>query len=292
MTDRSRFEQMLEHLINEDQDKAKELFHQLVVEKSRQIYEGILAEDFGIYEIDDEDEKEDEIEDGDIGGDATDDFIDDVDADSEGEGDFGGEGEFGGEGDFGGEEDEGSLEDRVIDLEDALDELRAEFEELMSGEEGEDHESDFDSESGEGEENDEGEFGGSDFGDEEDEGEEELKDSFMREYVEKVGGGSNYTQFSKPGDDGQNTKSVLAKPASSMTGHGKAVNFSGESSSGGTKGGLLAPSTKEENFGNVNVPGGNAGKTGFKTKQPGHGAEKKGSGESAENKKSIIGGKK
>jgi two-component SAPR family response regulator len=46
MTDRSKFEQMLEHLVNEDTDKAKELFHQLVVEKSREIYENILADDF------------------------------------------------------------------------------------------------------------------------------------------------------------------------------------------------------------------------------------------------------
>ena len=46
MTDRSKFEQMLEHLVNEESDKAKELFHQLVVEKSREIYENILSEDF------------------------------------------------------------------------------------------------------------------------------------------------------------------------------------------------------------------------------------------------------
>ena len=44
--------------------------------------------------------------------------------------------------------------------------------------------------------------------------------------------------------------------------------------------------------GNVNVPGGNAGKTGFKKKEPGHGAEKKGTGEvGGVDKKSLIGGK-
>lgn len=279
MTDRSKFEQMLEHLINEDQDKAKELFHQLVVEKSREIYEGILAEEFGMYETDDEDEMAGEFGDeGDIGGDETDDFIDDVDGDDEG---------FGDESEEGSEED---LEDRIIDLEDQLEELRAEFEELMGTEE-EEHGGEFGSE----DEGEEGEFGDDeegefDFGSE-DEEDEELKDSFMREYVEQIGG-KTYNAYAKGGDDGQNTKSVLAKSAKSPTGHGKPVNFSGESKSGGTQGGLAKPSTKEENFGNVNVPGGNAGKTGFKTKEAGHGAEKKGSGESAENKKSIIGGKK
>ena len=44
MTDRAKFEQMLEYLINEDQQKAEELFHELVVAKSRSIYENLLDE--------------------------------------------------------------------------------------------------------------------------------------------------------------------------------------------------------------------------------------------------------
>jgi hypothetical protein len=278
MTDRSKFEQMLEHLINEDQDKAKELFHQLVVEKSREIYEGILAEEFGMYETEDEDEMAGEFggEEGDIGGDETDDFIDDVDGEE-------------GFGDEEGEEGSEDLEDRIVDLEDALDELRAEFEELMGQEEGEEEHADMFGSEEDGEESeDEGDF---DFGSEEEGDDEELQDSFMREYVEQVGG-KTYNAYSKGGDDGQNTTSVLAKQAKSPTGHGKPVNFSGESKTGGTQGGLAKPSAKEENFGNVNVPGGNAGKTGFKKKEAGHGAEKKGSGEAAANSKSIIGGKK
>ena len=55
MTDRSKFEQMLEHLVNEEQELAKELFHQIVVEKSRQIYENILSEDFNEAKDEDED---------------------------------------------------------------------------------------------------------------------------------------------------------------------------------------------------------------------------------------------
>ena len=44
--------------------------------------------------------------------------------------------------------------------------------------------------------------------------------------------------------------------------------------------------------GNLNVPGANAGKTAFKKKEPGHGAERKGSGDTAPDKKSLIGSRK
>ena len=265
---------MLEHLINEDSDKAKELFHQLVVEKSREIYENILAEDFTTEEADeeeldeaaedeeeldeaaeDEDEEMDESfgfaegddESGDIGGDAGDDFVDDIDAG----GDEGDEEGMGGEGD---------IEDRVVDLEDALDDLRAEFEALM-GDNGDDMGGD--------------DMGGMDDMGGDDMGDEEMpEDSFMREYVEKVGN-------PKHGDNGANAKSIVAK-ANNMGGTTANIVKGGESTTGGTKGGLLNPSTKEENFGNVNVPGGNAGKTAFKKKEPGHGAEKKATGDNGD----------
>ena len=38
MADRNKFEEMLERLINEDKEGAEELFHEIVVEKSRNIY--------------------------------------------------------------------------------------------------------------------------------------------------------------------------------------------------------------------------------------------------------------
>jgi hypothetical protein len=287
MTDRNKFEQMLEHLINEESDKAKELFHQLVVEKSREIYENILAEDFEdldeekdeddemdeakkdddedqVDESDDSDDEEmdesfgfaegdDEEDSGDIGGDAADDFIDDVDAEG---------------GDEEGSEGEGDLEDRVVDLEDALDDLRSEFEALMSDEEGGDMG---------GMDDMGGDMGGMDDmgGDMEDEPKlENDVDAFMREYVEKVGN-------PKHGDNGANTKSIMAK-ANNMGGTTANIVKGGESTTGGTKGGLLNPSTKEENFGNINVPGGNAGKTAFKKKEAGHGAEKKATGDNGD----------
>jgi hypothetical protein len=47
MTDKAQFEAMLEALINEDQETAKEIFHNIVVAKSREIYEELLESDFG-----------------------------------------------------------------------------------------------------------------------------------------------------------------------------------------------------------------------------------------------------
>ena len=288
MTDRNKFEQMLEHLINEESDKAKELFHQLVVEKSREIYENILAEDFNESKEEDEEmdesadadeddeeldeakdeeddeemdesfgfaEGDDEEEGGDIGGDAGDDMIGDIEAGDEESDEMGGEGD---------------LEDRVVDLEDALDELKAEFEQLMAGEEGEGHHGDMDME-----------MGADDEMDAEDDMElESGMDAFMREYVEKVGG-ADYTKYGKMGDDGANTKSIVAGK-NDMGGTTANIAKGGVASGEGTKGGLLNPSPKDINSGNVNVPGGNAGKTAFKKKEPGHGAEKKATGDNGD----------
>ena len=282
MTDRSKFEQMLEYLMSEEQDKAKELFHQLVVEKSRQIYEEILSEDFeeDVEEAKDEDEDhaveestddekdmeegfgfeaddmgDDEMSGDEIGGDATDDFMGDIEAGDE-EGD-----DMGGDGD---------IEDRVVDLEDALDDLKMEFEKMMGGE--------GDDMGDMGDEEDMDDMGGDDMGDMGDE--EEVKDSFslgdnfMREYIEKVAN-------PKHGDDGVNNKSIVAGK-NDMGGTTANMTKGGTEGGKGVQSGLLKPNTKEENFGNINVPGGNAGKTAFKKKEPGHGAEKKGSGDNGD----------
>jgi len=266
MTDRSKFEQMLEHLVNEDQEAAKEIFHQIVVEKSRQIYENILAEDFELSEEDDEEDedmeeakddddedesveeaKDDEEEDeemdenfafgegdDDIGGDPADDMLGDVEAGDE-EDDM----------DMGDEEGGDDLEDRVVDLEDAIDDLRAEFEKMM-GDEGDDM-------GGDDMDMDMGDDMDMDMGDDESPMKMGMADdvSFMREYIEKV---SN----PKMGDDGANTKSIVAGK-NDMGGTAANIVAGGESTSGGTKGGLANPSTKEDNAGNVNVPGGKAG---------------------------------
>jgi len=158
----NKFEQLIEFVINDEEAKARELFHDIVVEKSRQIYEEMMEEDSITEEsTHDEDEKaekagekvtkdieyddakdrkekkmdesEEAVEES-LGGDQADDLIDDVETEESGvsmeaEGD-----DEDHHGDMGGNEE---LEDRVVDLEDKLDELMAEFEALMSDEGGE-----------------------------------------------------------------------------------------------------------------------------------------------------------
>ena len=54
MTDRNKFEEMLERLVNEDRAGAEELFHEIVVEKSREIYQNII-------ESEDQEEDDEEV---------------------------------------------------------------------------------------------------------------------------------------------------------------------------------------------------------------------------------------
>ena len=44
--DIKKFEKLIDLVINEDNERANELFHEICVEKSREIYENILSEDF------------------------------------------------------------------------------------------------------------------------------------------------------------------------------------------------------------------------------------------------------
>ena len=138
----NKFEQLIEYVINDEESKARELFHDIVVEKSREIYENLMAEEASedLEEGEDLEEAED-IEEGDpMGGDAADNLIDDVEAEEqsdmnmEGEEDFGGD-DDGDAGDMGGMDDEGGDEpatkDDILNLEDKLDQLMAEFEDLM-----------------------------------------------------------------------------------------------------------------------------------------------------------------
>ena len=143
----NRFEQLIEYVINDDEQKARELFHDIVVEKSRQIYEDIMAEE--AEEI--EEGADEDLEEG-MGGDASNDLIDDVemeeesDMNMEAEGDdaeFDDEAEEDGEDltkdmemdndEFGGDSDEPATKDDIMNLEDKLDQLMAEFEDLMGG---------------------------------------------------------------------------------------------------------------------------------------------------------------
>ena len=152
----NKFEQLLELLVNEENDKAQELFHEIVVEKSRDIYEGLIDSDTVVDEAKEEDKvdeakeenkEEDKVDESkeevaddeanesveieeesieEIGGDATDNLIKDISADEKGDAETG---DVDAEA---GDEAEGT-EERVADLEDALDELKAEFEKMMNG---------------------------------------------------------------------------------------------------------------------------------------------------------------
>ena len=284
----NKFEEMLERLINEDKAGAEELFHEIVVEKSRSIYENLLAEDY------EEDEDEFEVDEEDpmaaMGGDETDELEMDISMDDEGsEMDTDTDTDTDMDMDDEGEEE---LEDRVVDIEDALDELKAEFEKMMSDEESTD---DADDEEGEemdmdmeiDAEDDEDED--MDMDDTDDEAEKESFDptdqvATMREYVEKV--------TAKMGDDGVQKQSTVAGKndmGGTAANIARADKENGvEANKGNLKGSALSDQkAKEENMGNVNVPGGKASKS-MKNQPKGHGAEKKGTGETADNKQSTL----
>lgn len=272
MTDRSKFEQMLEYLINEDEAKARELFHDIVVAKSREIYEELLAEDFSETSMPNEEEADMAAEAGDMDG--GDDLLKDIEAGDDEGGDMDDMGDEEGSEDLtlsGSEVDE--LEDRVVDLEDALDALRDEFEGLMGADE---------DDMGSGEEDGmTPEMDGSEMPameSPEDDVEGDMDEQFIREYTEKV--------TASMGDNGANTKSTVAK-ANNMGGVNGMSGKREADGKGGTQGGLLNPATKEENAGNVNVPGGRAGVKHLKTVSAGHGAERKGSKPDSE--KSMLG---
>jgi hypothetical protein len=118
-------------------------------------------------------------------------------------------------------------------------------------------------------------------------GDDELAD--LMEYVNKVGG-NTYNTYGKMGDDGLNTKSIVAgKNDMGGTSANIAQGFS--TTTGGTQGGLAKPTTEDLTAGLGTIQNrvdSKAGKTAFTKKEPGHGAEKAGSKESADNKQSVL----
>ena len=107
---KNKFEELIELFIAEDEAKAKDLFHEIVVEKSREIYEGLVDED----QVDEKAESVDE----ELGGDSADDMIDDIEADEEGL-----------------NVDEASAEENeeeIDELKDAIAELEQKFEDIVN----------------------------------------------------------------------------------------------------------------------------------------------------------------
>jgi hypothetical protein len=291
----NKYEQLIEHIINDDEARARELFHQIVVEKSREIYESLMDEEYA---------------EEDIGGDEVEGLMHEIRADeTDGIGEGGDEGDLERDlGDNDGEEglddmmtgdepdlgDEGDLEQKVMDLESELEALKAEFEALMGDDEG-----DIDI----------GDMGDGDMGDsdmnrkdddemyeataelDEDEldeekhskkDDEEMTESvqrkplpktavdLMREYVEKISAPSN-TEFTPVG-----TGTGGDKPAGNTSNPVAGKNDMGGSSANIAKGGSEqapdgnSPNGKAGGFlknaqeidvakRNVNVPGGNKG---------------------------------
>ena len=291
----NKFEQLLDLLVNEEMDKANDLFHQIVVEKSREIYETMIAEeadeeeDEDVEEAREEDDEEDEsVEEGfgdeestyDIGGDSSDGLANDVE-DHEADDSAG----FGDEDEFGGEEggDEPATKDDVLDLKDALAELQSEFQALLAGEKHEEegnpavHGGELDGLDGE----EDGEMGGSsDFGDEE--GEDE---TFMREYRETVKKPANtetaYT--TSP------VSKATGRPTTGATAHNIAQSGkgTGEGYPGGKGGGLVGKVKGEYTGKHLNKVGGIKGEI-FTKNSSGHGTEKKGTGEKSTNSRDLL----
>ena len=132
----SKFEQLIEYVINDEEAKAKELFHDIVVEKSREIYENLMQEEAEEIEEDADEELDEGIDDmEEMGGsgDSAQNLMQEVEVEEEGmyeEEDEEVEIDGGMNSTEGGDD---NLEDRVVDLEDKLDELMAEFEAMMDG---------------------------------------------------------------------------------------------------------------------------------------------------------------
>ena len=303
----TKFEQLLDFLVNEEMDKANELFHEIVVDKSREIYENLIAEEAEEDEevdeaMDSEDEEMDEsqedLEDSYTMGeeDEQSEFGDEED-------EFGGDStdEFGSEIETDGEDNPEDQEDQaMLDIKNAIQELEAAFAELEAAQDDEnnDTDSEFD--------NTDSEFGDEEDGDEEDGDEDEMmgKPAFegrrmTREYTEKVGhnyGGS--TQKTDGDDAGAGTGEKQSKPSSTKSpissGKGKpttgatAGNILGDQGTGKGKNVGTSPDSLNKGIaqvgsekfasGNGNVPGGKMGVKNLSKVAGGHGAEKKGSG--------------
>lgn len=272
----NKFEKLIEYVVANDDKKARQLFHKIVVDKSRKIYEDMELNDVEDNSRVFDDVESDETafddaagpvdEEGEFGGDEADDLESDTFAED------GVDGEFGHEFGDGEDTDEGltpEVDDRLADLESNFDELKAEFEALANGledtdediidknedeevdDELEDEELKDDEEEIESEDEDE-DFSSSDVDEDEPEEEEEehVDESIIREYVDKVTKGlANSTEESST-----NKKSVVAGKNPLASGSASPKNIV----AGGTEKGRTAPTSGKFTPDIVNVPGGKA----------------------------------
>lgn len=132
-----KYEQLIDLIINENEDKARELFHEIVVEKSREIYENIMTSEMshdgmeeadqvgglmaeieaeGVHEADEEGAEEVDHDAEEAGDELTHDLEKDA-----------------GDDDMDIEDKVDDLEDRVVNAEDEIERLIAKFEAELGG---------------------------------------------------------------------------------------------------------------------------------------------------------------
>jgi hypothetical protein len=302
----NKYEQLIEHIINDEEGQARALFHEIVVEKSRDIYESLMDEEYA---------------EEDIGGSQVEDMMDEITMDETngiGEGqdeemDMDDEMTMGmndsddHHSDVGGEEE---LEQKVMDLESELEALKAEFEALMGNEA---DMGDMDDKADMGDMDDEADMDDMDDEadmddrmmeasneDEDDDKEEKMTESrrplqktavdLMREYVEKISTPSN-TEFTPVGTGagGDKASGNTANPVAGKNDMGGTAQNIAKGGSNSTPDGTSAP--KKGTVKDVkdasnweNKPGANAGKA-FSSK-----AKAKAGEESGINKSSIEAG--
>ena len=302
----TKFEQLLDYLVNEEMDKANELFHEIVVEKSRDIYENLIAEeeqedmdeaadeeaDESVDEAADEeaDESVDESadEDTDESVDLEDSYM--MDGDDEPEADGPEQtGDFGG--DIGATDDEmdgqGGEEGAIMDIKTAIAELEAAFAELeqAKGMGGDDSFGSDDMDNMDGDKPEDDMMGMH-------EGRR-----MTREYVETVGndweknsmktqgqyvGAGTGDKDGGPHEGKSPVSSGKGKPTTGATAKNIVAGGTGEGAMDGTtpngKAGGFVKNPQDMKTGNQNVPGGKVSVKGLTKVAGGHGAEKKGSG--------------
>ena len=207
-----KYEQLIDLIINENEEKARELFHEIVVEKSREIYESIMADEMA---------HEESMEEGDMVGSMLDEIevdetmaedsdAEEVDHDAEAAGD-----ELTHDLEDAGDEDADmdiedkvdDLEDRIVDAENEIDALIAKFEKELGGA-GEEVEAEADAD-------------------------EEMMEEAVEEAEEMEEEVMEAVQLQKVsvthGDDGANKKSVVAANSGKSGMQGAPVKFSGDS---------------------------------------------------------------
>lgn len=298
-----KFEELLDLVVNEEHEKASELFHELVVEKSREIYENLIAEeeedddeeamDDDVDESADNDVEEamDNVEEGDMSMDMDSTEMEDAYGMEEGDDESDDEMEPGGlektddlEGDIGMDDEGGSEEEAMFDVKNAIAELEAAFAKLDAAKGGD---------------------MGDEMGDMGDEQPDELKMGFAegkrmtREYVEKVGndweknsmksqgqyvGAGTGDKEGAPVEGRSPIASGKNKPGPAGVGAGNILQTSteGQSNTGTSPGkvnhGVVNASGEKFDKGQGNVPGGKMGVKNLSKVAGGHGAEKKGAG--------------